>query len=82
MPDIAALSRQELENNLTQLAAHINAATCQFLLLVAEFERREAWGHEGVKSCAHWLNWKCEISLGAAREILLSERKSVPAETE
>ena len=68
MLDIATLSRQELENNLTQLAAHINAATCQFLLLIAEFDRREAWGHEGVKSCAHWLNWKCGISLGAARE--------------
>ncbi len=68
MLDIVSLSRQELENNLTQLAAHINAATYQFLLLIAEFERREAWGHEGVKSCAHWLNWKCGISLGAARE--------------
>ena len=68
MPNTSALSRQELENNLTQLAAHINAATCQFLSLIAEFDRREAWGHEGIKSCAHWLNWKCGISLGAARE--------------
>ncbi len=68
MSNITALSRQELENNLTQLAAHINAATCRFLLLIAEFDRREAWGHEGLKSCAHWLNWKCGISLGAARE--------------
>ena len=40
------------------------------LLLIAEFDRREAWGHEGVKSCAHWLNWKCGLSLGAAREHL------------
>ncbi len=68
MPNLATLSRQELENNLIQLAAHINAATYQFLLLIAEFDHREAWGHEGVKSCAHWLNWKCGISLGAARE--------------
>jgi hypothetical protein len=68
MPKLATLSRQELENNLTQLAAHINAATYQFLSLIAEFDRREAWGHEGVKSCAHWLNWKCGVSLGAARE--------------
>ncbi len=68
MPNLATLSRQELENNLIQLAAHINAATYQFLLLIAEFDHREAWGYEGVKSCAHWLNWKCGISLGAARE--------------
>ena len=65
---IADISNQELENNLTELAAHINAATYRFLLLIAEFDRREAWGHEGVKSCAHWLNWKCGLSLGAARE--------------
>ncbi len=72
MPDhtsgINHLSNSELENSLTELAAHINAATYRFLQLIAEFERREAWGHEGVKSCAHWLNWKCGISLGAARE--------------
>jgi hypothetical protein len=68
MLKLATLSRQELENNLTQLAAHINAATYQFLSLIAEFDCREAWGHEGVKSCAHWLNWKCGVSLGAARE--------------
>ncbi len=69
-PDIHDLSSQELENSITQLAAHINAATCRFLLLINEFDHREAWGHEGVKSCAHWLNWKCGISLGAAREKL------------
>ncbi len=68
MHDIAALSRQDLENSLTRLAAHINAATYRFLVLIAEFDRREAWGGEGVKSSAHWLNWKCGISLGAARE--------------
>ena len=31
MPKLTTLSRLELENNLTQLAAHINAATYQFL---------------------------------------------------
>jgi len=44
MLNVAALSSEDLENNLTQLAAHINAATCQFLLLIAEFDRRQAWG--------------------------------------
>ncbi len=68
--DIHDLSSHELENSITELAAHINAATCRFLLLIEEFDRREAWGHEGVKSCAHWLNWKCGISLGTAREKL------------
>ncbi len=40
----------------------------RFLLQIVEFDRREAWGHAGVKSCAHWLNWKCGIIPGAARE--------------
>jgi len=37
MSDFAAninnLPHQELENNLTRLAAHINATTCRFLML-------------------------------------------------
>jgi hypothetical protein len=37
--------------------------------VIAEFDDREAWGDGGgVKSCAHWLNWKCGIAMGAARE--------------
>jgi len=37
--------------------------------LIAEFDERKAWGDGGgVKSCAHWLNWKCGIDMGAARE--------------
>ena len=59
---------EDLDRNILNLCTHINAATCQFLKLVAEFDRRQAWGHEGVMSCAHWLNWKCGISMGAARE--------------
>ena len=68
MPGMVDLSNQELENNLTQLAAHINAATYRFLMLIGEFDRRNAWGGEGIKSSAHWLNFKCGISMGAARE--------------
>ncbi len=47
-PNINDLSPQDLGNNLTKLAAHINAATCRFLVSVAEFDRREAWGGKGV----------------------------------
>ncbi len=59
---------ERLESEITELAAHINAATCRWLLLVAEFDRREGWGTWECRSCAHWLNWKCGIDLGAARE--------------
>src|SRR6056297_3406682 len=50
------------------LAAHIHAATFRLLELIREFDEREGWGGPGLKSCAHWLNWKCSIGLGAARE--------------
>ncbi|MFK8019136.1 MAG: DUF222 domain-containing protein [Pseudomonadales bacterium] len=62
------LSRDALEQKITQLAANINAANYQFLLLVAEFDQSEWWADWGCSSCAHWLNWKCGIALGAARE--------------
>ena len=57
-----------LGERITELAAHLNAATCHLLELIAEFDEREGWGHEGCQSCAHWLNWKCGIATGAARE--------------
>lgn len=57
-----------IEREITELAAHINAATCRWLLLVAEFDRRLGWAEWGCKSCAHWLNWRCAISLATARD--------------
>ena len=33
-----------------------------------EFDRRHGW--EGFRSCAHWLNWRTGLDLGAAREKL------------
>ncbi len=36
--------------------------------MIAEFDRREGWGGIGIRSCAHWLTWKCGIDLVTARE--------------
>ncbi len=58
----------DLEDAITTLAANIAAANWQLLKLIAEFDRRDRLGGWGVKTCAHWLNWKCGIALGAARE--------------
>jgi len=63
-------STPDLVDEITELAGHLNAANARFLALIAELDRRKAWGEWGVKSCAHWLNWKCGINLGAAREKL------------
>jgi hypothetical protein len=59
---------EALEHDICELAAHLAAATCSWLLLVAEFDARQGWAEWGVKSCAHWLSWRCGIGLDAARE--------------
>jgi hypothetical protein len=46
----------------------MSAATYRFLVLVRTFDERVAWGDWGMRSMAHWLNWRCGIDLGAARE--------------
>jgi hypothetical protein len=63
-------SLDSLEQQITELTAHIHAATYRLLCLLAEFDRREGWAQWGILSCAHWLNWKCGLGLGAAREKL------------
>lgn len=50
-------------------AAVVAAATCQFLLLLGDFDARGGVGwFVGLKSTAHWLSWACSMSPGAARE--------------
>ena len=61
-------SLRELEAQITQLAGHLNAANYRWLMLIAEFDRREGWADGSTPSCAHWLAWKCGIDIGAARE--------------
>jgi hypothetical protein len=59
---------QKLEDDITSLAAHIDAAMFRWLELIREFDECEGWAGDGIRSCAHWLNWKCGLGLGAARE--------------
>ena len=58
---------EQLENQITELSAHIHAATYRLLELIREYDDSEGWTGPGLNSCAHWLNWKCGINLGAAR---------------
>jgi len=66
----ATVTTPVLIDRITELAGHLNAGNARFLSLIAELDRRNGWAEWGVKSCAHWLNWKCGIELGAAREKL------------
>lgn len=62
-------SLMELGHEIVELAGHLNAGNYRFLMLIAEWDRRKGWGGDGAtQSCAHWLNWKCGIDMGAARE--------------
>ena len=65
---LAPRSLDELESEITELAGHLNAASYRWLVLIAEFDRREGWADGSTPSCAHWLGWKCGIDGGAARE--------------
>lgn len=58
----------ELAAEITELAGHLNAANYRWLTLIAEFDRRNGWSDGLSQSCAHWLNWKCGLDMGAARE--------------
>jgi hypothetical protein len=61
-------SIDELAGEIFALSGHLNAANYRLLVLIAEFDRREGWSDSATQSCAHWLNWKCGIAMGAARE--------------
>ena len=65
---------EALESQITELWGNINAATAQFLVLLAEFDRREGWAQHGVANCAHWLSWQCGIGAVAAREKVRTAR--------
>jgi hypothetical protein len=59
---------KQLENQITELSAHIHAATYHLLELIREYDDAHGWAGPGLNSCAHWLNWKCGFNLGTARE--------------
>ena len=67
---VATLSEpvERLEARICELAGHLTAATCRFLLLVADFDARRGWADWEMPSCAAWLSWKCQIASGTARE--------------
>jgi Domain of unknown function (DUF222)/HNH endonuclease len=66
--DPAAVPLERLEAQICELAGHLTAATCRFLLLVGDFDARRGWATWDLPSCAAWLAWRCQIAPGTARE--------------
>ncbi|MGH3225537.1 MAG: DUF222 domain-containing protein, partial [Streptosporangiaceae bacterium] len=59
---------ERLEAQICELAGHLAAATCRFLVLLGDFDARRGWASWEMNSCAEWLSWKCQMSSGTARE--------------
>ncbi len=65
-PDEPRLGVEALGDRIAELAARIQAATYELLVLIREFDESGGW--EGFASCAHWLSWRIGLAPGAARE--------------
>src|SRR5690625_7975711 len=58
LPDAEALGER-----IQAQAAVVAGATCQFLLMLADFDARGGVGwFVGLKFTAHWLAWACSMS--------------------
>src|ERR1700759_3649443 len=64
----ARVPLERVEAQICDLAGHLAAATCRFLVLLADFDARRGWASWEMGSCAQWLSWKCQMSSGTARE--------------
>jgi HNH endonuclease len=63
----ARVPLERLEAQICELAGHLAAATCRFLVLLSDFDARRGWASWEMNSCAQWLSWKCQMSSGTAR---------------
>ena len=59
-----------LADALVDRARAIASAECEWLGLLAEFDRREGWRADGQLSCVDWLVWRCGLCRVTARDKL------------
>ena len=64
----AGVPLERLEAQICELAGHLAAVTCRFLVLLGDFDARRGWASWEMGSCAQWLSWRCQLSSGTARE--------------
>ena len=58
----------ELGKRIVEMSGRLAAATCRWLLLVAEFDAREGYVSLGLASTAQWLTHACGIAHRTAVE--------------
>lgn len=59
---------EDLDRSILTLCSRINAATYDLLVLIREFDERVGWLKWGMKNCAEWLAWRCDVSMATAHE--------------
>ena len=74
-PELSLASIEKLADEIAELSAYIQAATCQLLTKLAVMDRCEGYGDQGFKSCACWLSWRTGESISTAREKVRVARK-------
>ena len=68
MNDEALITRDEIDalaDRIAVTAASIDAATHTLLTQIRQFDEAFGWHVQGALSCAHWLQWRVGIALGA-----------------
>ena len=68
LPDTLPRSIDDLDLAIRTLAREMSSQTYRLLVLVRELDDRFGWQKWGMRSCAEWLAWRCDLSLSAARE--------------
>ena len=59
---------EALGDRIAELSAQIQAATFRLLQMIRDFDDRHGWAC-GFRSCAHWLNWRTGLELGALTRV-------------
>lgn len=60
--DLSVVDDNGLAEHICSFASRISAATCLFLLAIAEYDRRRAWAAWECRSMVEWLSWHCRTS--------------------
>ena len=60
-------AKEHMGEEIATLAARIDAATYELLVLIRKFDETDGWNC-GFSSCAHWLTWRIGLAPNAARE--------------
>src|SRR6476619_7600244 len=68
--DHGSRSTTELAAEVLRTGRELSAAQCQWLTLLAEFDRRAGWAADGALSCVDWVVWRVGLARSTAKEKL------------